>query len=82
MTCSERVAFVSPDMNKKSTSNAQRGAPKKKVTKRRRNISLTPIEDRMAEAMAFSDGRSVSDFLGRLIKEKHEAFKARKGASA
>lgn len=73
-------AFHTRDMSKKAIIKKTRGAPKKIVKKIKRNVSLAPIENRMAEALALADGRSVSDYLGRTIREKHEAFKARKGA--
>ena len=49
-----------------------RGAPKKKVTKIRTNISIDPAILKRGQKMAFDDGRSFSTWLEKMVRAKLE----------
>jgi hypothetical protein len=53
----------------KQDAKAQRGAPKKKVLKVRRNISIHPTILKVGEKIAFDAGLSFSTWLEQLIRE-------------
>ena len=48
------------------------GAPKKKVTKVRTNISIDPAVLKRGQRMAFEDGRSFSTWLEQMVRAKLE----------
>jgi len=51
---------------------ARRGAPRKKITKVRQNISITPAILKAAQKLAFNEGLSLSSWLEQLVRGKIE----------
>ena len=61
-------------MNAKQTESPKpkRGAPKKKITKIRTNISINPAVLKSAQKLAFAGGVSLSTWLEQLVRGKLE----------
>jgi len=58
--------------NQPPTTKPKRGAPKKKVTKVRQNISINPAVLKAAQKLACADGLSLSTWLEQLVRGKLE----------
>lgn len=56
-----------------TTSQTKRGAPKKRITKVRQNISINPAILKIGQKIAFNSGLSFSTWLEQLIREIHAA---------